>query len=77
MVCNIITPPPLSTVQYSILMLGLTASLLAGGTVRFPQLIPGPGQQLTSKPELKALTNQRHTSPQLEGVQFQLACDCI
>ena len=24
--------------------LGLTASLLAGGTARFPQLLPGPGQ---------------------------------
>ena len=33
-------------------MLGLSATLLAGGTARFPQLLPGPGQQLTRKPEL-------------------------
>jgi hypothetical protein len=26
-------------------VLGLSASLLAGGTARFPQLPPGPGQQ--------------------------------
>ena len=41
-------PPPLcpNTVQYSKLLHGLKASLLAGGAVRFPGLLPGQGLKL-------------------------------
>ena len=57
-------------------MPGLSASLLAGGTARFPQLFPGPGQQLTKTTKQEALKSQRCTSPQLAGVQVQLWVQC-
>jgi hypothetical protein len=49
-----LTPTPHRTEQNRMGLLGLSASLLAGGTARLPQLLPGPGQQLTRIPELKS-----------------------
>jgi hypothetical protein len=46
-------PPPYRTEQNRKEVLGLSASLLAGGTARLPQLLPGPGPQLTRNPELQ------------------------
>ena len=43
--------------EYRMGLLGLTATLLAGRIIRFPQHFPGLGHQLTSSPEPKALTN--------------------
>ena len=52
-------------------MLGLSASLLAGGVAKFLQPLPGPGQQLTkiSKHELQYLSAVHPFK--LDGVQFQ------
>ena len=44
-------------------LLGLSASLLAGGTAGSPQLLPGPGQTLSymsNEPSLGALTSLCH-----------------
>ena len=58
--------------EYRMELLGLTATLLTGKIVRFPQPFPGPGQELTTYPEPKALTNQCHTSLLLDDMQVQL-----
>ena len=52
-------------------LLGLSASLLAGGVAKFLQPLPGPGQQLTkiSKHELQYLSAVHPFK--LDGVQFQ------
>ena len=66
-------PLPLSlNTEYRMELLGLTATLLTGKIVRFPQPFPGPGQELTTYPEPKALTNQCHTSLLLDDMQVQL-----
>lgn len=45
-------PKNIRQTGYRMRMLALTVTLLASGTARFPQLLPGPGQSLTRIPEL-------------------------
>ena len=47
---NLPSPSPPNRTNRT-LLLGLSPSLLGGGTAGFPQLPPGPGQQLTRTPE--------------------------
>ena len=58
--------------------LGLKACLLACSIAEFPQLYPGPGQHLTLHTRtLRPFGIQRSALPfQLDGVQFQLSCNC-